>query len=213
MPLVSTLKNDAGDGQVLRLRWAIPLAFTAAVFAMYFAKPPICLGLYIGAVIYAAFLPAGLLAQWRLSRAFPLAFAAYFLALIAAGLIAVIPQIGAEFQRLQRAQAEFFARAATCPLGTVAVGVQALILAPLVEETLFRGILFEEVKRKVGTVAAYLVSSALFAVLHSPGLGALPIFVISLALAYAYHKHGLISSVLIHFTQNFIAFAVAHGGV
>ena len=58
MPLVSTLKNDARVSQVLRLRWAIPLAFTAAVFAMYFAKPPICLGLYIGAVIYAAFLPA-----------------------------------------------------------------------------------------------------------------------------------------------------------
>jgi len=212
MPLVSTLKNDVGVGQVLRLRWAIPLAFTTAVFAIYFAKPPICLGLYIGTLIYVAFLPAGLLAQWRLGRGFPLAFAAYFLALIAAGLIAAIPPIGTEFQRLQRAQAEFFARAATCPLGTVAVGVQALLLAPLVEEALFRGILFEEVRRRAGMAAAYLTSSVLFAVLHSPGPGAFPIFIISLALAYAYHKHGLISSVLVHYTQNFIAFTLAYSG-
>jgi len=212
VPLVSTLKNDAGVGQVLRLRWTIPLAFTAAVFAMYFAKPPICLGLYTGTLIYTAFLPAGLLVQWKLGKSLPLAFAAYFLALIAAGLIAAIPPIGADYQRLQRAQAELFARAAACPLGTAAAGVQALFLAPLVEEALFRGILFEEVRRRAGTPAAYLTSSALFAVLHTPGPGALPIFVIALALAYAYHKHGLISSVLIHFTQNFIAFAMAHGG-
>jgi len=35
MPLVSTLKNGAGSGKVLRLRWTIPLVFTVVFFIAF----------------------------------------------------------------------------------------------------------------------------------------------------------------------------------
>ena len=75
------------------------------------------------------------------------------------------------------------------------------------DKALFRGILFEEVRRRAGTAAAHFTSSVLLAVLHGvePGVF-LYYFVVALALAYTYHKHGLVASVLVHSTHDFIFF-------
>ncbi|MEM1598129.1 MAG: type II CAAX endopeptidase family protein [Pyrobaculum sp.] len=192
------------------IRLLILAAFIATVVLIGAVRPPICAGLYVGTVIYAIFLPAGLLAKWRLTKTFPLAFLVYFASLIAAGAVAAaVPPIRAEYQTLQERQTKFFAEAANCPVGEPTVAIQALALAPLVEEVMFRGLLFEEARQRLGTAAAYLISSLLFALLHSPGLGAVPIFIIALSLAYAYHKHGLPASVAIHFFQNAIALFLA----
>jgi len=78
-----------------------------------------------------------------------------------------------------------------------------------VEEALFRGILFEEVRKRAGTAAAHFTSSALLAVLYGvePGIF-LYYFIVALALAYAYHKHGLVASVLVHSTHGFISLII-----
>ncbi|MEZ0318486.1 MAG: CPBP family intramembrane glutamic endopeptidase [Pyrobaculum sp.] len=192
------------------IRLFVVAAFITAVFLIGVVRPPICTGLYIGTVVYALFLPAGLLAKWRLAKTFPIAFLVYFAALIAAGAVAVAaPSIRAEYQALQERQLKFFMEAAQCPGGGPILAVQALALAPLVEEVVFRGLMFEEARRRLGVAAAYLISSLLFSLLHSPGLGAVPIFIIALSLAYAYHKHGLPASVAIHFFQNAVALYLA----
>lgn len=188
------------------LRLTLPLLFVAAVFTAASIDLPLCVKLLLGFAVYTAFLPAGLLVRWSLSRRFPLAFVVYFFALLAAGLVVLlVPPVGEEYMRVAEAQRSFIQEAARCPLGTLLIGLQALLLAPLVEEILFRGILFEELRR-FGTVTAYVASSLIFALLHWPGLGALPIFIVALSLAYAYHKYGLPASVLLHFLQNSIAF-------
>jgi membrane protease YdiL (CAAX protease family) len=188
---------------VIRKRAAVPLIFVAAVAAFALYKPAACAALYLGTALYLAFVPAGLLADWRLDRRFPLAFLAYFLALLTAGaVILAVPPIRQEYMELSEAQDRFFQAAAGCPLGTPLVVIQALALAPLVEEVMFRGILFEEARRRWGVAAAYVLSSLVFALLHRPGLGAVPIFIIALSLAYAYHRYGLPASIMLHFLQN-----------
>lgn len=185
------------------LKVAVAVAFIAIAMVLILLKPPICITLYAGTAIYTAFIPAGLLIKWRLSKRFPLAFVVYFLSLLAAGAVVIaVPPIRAEYIELSRSQEKFFVEVLACPLGKILAVIQALALAPLVEEVVFRGIVFEEVKGRLGTTAAYLLSSILFAFLHKPGLGAVPIFIIALALAFAYNRYGLPASVLLHFIQN-----------
>jgi len=76
-------------------------------------------------VVYAAFLPAGFLVQWRLGRAFPLAFLVYFPVV---WLIAEIPPIKADLQRLYEIWAEYYAEVAKCLLGMVVNGIVAILL-------------------------------------------------------------------------------------
>ena len=188
---------------MIRHRVVLPLVFAAVVVAFALYRPAPCTALYVGTALYLLFTPAGLFADWRLDRRFPLAFPVYFLALLAAGAVVLaVPQIGQEYVEMSKTQAKFFEAASRCPLGAFLTPFQALVLAPLVEEVLFRGILFEEVKKRWGPAAAYATSSFVFALLHSPGLGAVPVFIVALSLAYAYHNYGLPASIMLHFLQN-----------
>jgi membrane protease YdiL (CAAX protease family) len=194
---------------VIRQRVVLPLVFAAVVTAFALYRPAPCTALYAGTALYLLFTPAGLLAKWRLDKRFPLAFPVYFLTLLAAGAVVLaVPQIGQDYIETSKAQAKFFEVTSRCPLGAFLTAFQALVLAPLVEEVLFRGILFEEVRRRWGLAAAYATSSFMFALLHRPGLGAVPVFIVALSLAYAYHKYGLPASIILHFFQNAAALYV-----
>ena len=194
---------------MIRRRLLLPFAFVAVVIAFALYRPAPCTALYVGTALYLLFTPAGLLAEWRLDKRFPLAFPVYFLALLAAGAVVLaVPQIGQDYIETSKAQAKFFEATSRCPLGAFLTAFQALLLAPLVEEVLFRGILFEEVRRRWGLAAAYATSSFMFALLHRPGLGAVPVFIVALSLAYAYHKYGLPASIMLHFFQNATALYV-----
>ncbi|MEM1807238.1 MAG: CPBP family intramembrane glutamic endopeptidase [Pyrobaculum sp.] len=183
----------------------IPILFAAAVITVAYINVPLCIKVVAGLVVYILFLPAGFLTKWRLDRRFPLAFLIYFITLVAAGFVAyVFAPIGEEYRKITEAQRQFFTEAYRCPGGFFILTIQALLLAPLVEEIIFRGILFEELKR-LGLPTAYILSSLIFALLHWPGLGALPIFIMALGLAYIYQKFGLPASVLVHFLQNSLA--------
>lgn len=188
------------------IRLLVITAFIAGIAALALMKPPVCVALYGGTVYYAAFLPAGFLARWRLGRGFPLAYGVYLLSLMVAGLVTVAsPQILQSFNEVREAQARYFSAASQCPLGRPLIVAQAIFLAPLVEEVVFRGLLFEEVRRLWGVAPAYLLSSLGFALLHYPGLGAIPIFIVALSLAFAYHRYGLPASIMLHATQNTLA--------
>lgn len=91
----------------------------------------------------------------------------------------------------------------------------ATFIAPVVEETFFRGYIFRALATRKSVPLAYLVSAGTFALIHlSSGFSLLPIipvlFVIGLLLCYAYHRTGnLLSDITAHIVNNGAAFALA----
>ncbi len=91
-------------------------------------------------------------------------------------------------------------------LGALAVGVLA---APLVEEFIFRGILYRGFRRSVRAPSAALASALVFALVH-PAASALPVFVMALLAALAYERSGwLATPIAAHMTYNAIVLGSA----
>jgi membrane protease YdiL (CAAX protease family) len=66
----------------------------------------------------------------------------------------------------------------------------AVIVAPLVEETVFRGFVYGVLKRYSDTWFAALMSSAMFALAHFHLGSALPLFVLAMGFTLAYERTG-----------------------
>jgi len=87
------------------------------------------------------------------------------------------------------------------PWTLILLTVQAVVLAPVVEEFLYRGVLLSALMRGTGAIAALVVSSALFALVHAPAepQAVAPLFFLGMALAYAaYRTRSLVAPVLAH---------------
>ena len=84
------------------------------------------------------------------------------------------------------------------------VAVTTVVLAPIVEESLFRGVITEALKRRRGTIQALRLSSLIFTAVHAPSSAVLvaAYFIASLAVTSTYLIAGLVSSVLLHFIIN-----------
>jgi membrane protease YdiL (CAAX protease family) len=93
------------------------------------------------------------------------------------------------------------------PLALACFGFTAIVLAPLFEEILFRGVLLPVLGRQVGGVRAVVVSAALFAAAHL-SLGELvPLFVLALGLGWLRWQSGrLAPCVLMHALWNGMTF-------
>jgi hypothetical protein len=70
------------------------------------------------------------------------------------------------------------------------MGVLAVLIAPVAEEMLFRGILYPTIKQNGFPRAAWWVTSLLFAGAHFNWLSFLPLTVFSMVLIYLYEKTG-----------------------
>jgi len=92
-------------------------------------------------------------------------------------------------------------------LGTrVIMAVAAVIVAPLVEETVFRDFVYGVVQRLTDTIFAAIVSSALFALAHFHLGSAVPLFVLALGFVGAYERTGsLLVPMLMHALFNGIS--------
>lgn len=74
-------------------------------------------------------------------------------------------------------------------------GFIAIVMAPIVEEVVFRGVLFRALQDRLGMWTAAVLSSAIFAVIHVEVLLSQPValgglFAVGLVLAIAYHRTG-----------------------
>jgi len=77
--------------------------------------------------------------------------------------------------------------------------VFAVVIAPVFEEVLFRGLAYPAIKQRFGTTAALLVVSILFAAMHQHLATAGPLFALGLGLALAYEYTGsLLTAVAVH---------------
>ncbi|MFA6321668.1 MAG: CPBP family intramembrane glutamic endopeptidase [Candidatus Omnitrophota bacterium] len=90
------------------------------------------------------------------------------------------------------------------PLFLFYTSIFAAIAGPIVEELFFRGFMYGAVKKYIGVFWATMITSALFAALHTHAVGFLPIMVLGILLAYLYERTGtLVSSVTVHMMHNF----------
>ena len=94
------------------------------------------------------------------------------------------------------------------PLALLCFALTAMVLAPLFEETLFRGVLLPVLAERWGGFAAVLISALVFGIAHL-SLGELPpLFVLGLGLGWLRLQSGRLgASVLMHGLWNGLTFA------
>lgn len=116
---------------------------------------------------------------------------------------------GPEYQMQQHQQLEMITEYPQLPLRIIIV-IAAVIIAPLFEELLFRG-LFQTMARsfletRYSAWLAILISSILFAMVHAQAGHWPSLFVLSLCIGYSYEKSGsLLRPVFIHAIFNAIS--------
>lgn len=90
----------------------------------------------------------------------------------------------------------------------IALAFMALVvMTPLTEEILMRGIMFRNLNRTFGFVVAALISAAIFGILHGQVNLFIDTFVLGLALAWLVNKtNSLWPAIGLHMLKNFIAF-------
>ena len=87
-------------------------------------------------------------------------------------------------------------------------GFTAVVLAPLFEETIFRGALLPVAARKLGAAGGILLSGAVFAVAHLSLGELLPLLVLGIGLGWVRWSGGRLGScVLMHALWNALTFA------
>ncbi len=95
------------------------------------------------------------------------------------------------------------------PLWVVAFGVISIGLAPVVEEFIFRGLLYPVLKQLGFPVVAWLTSTLLFAVIHANLQALVPLAVLAVMLTWLYEKtDSLLAPILAHATFNAINFGL-----
>jgi len=87
--------------------------------------------------------------------------------------------------------------------------VLACVIAPLFEETFFRGFLFQGFARSWGVVLGAIVSAAIFSLSHQQLDIFVPLFALGLALAWVYHvTRSIWGSIALHAVYNGLAVLV-----
>lgn len=97
----------------------------------------------------------------------------------------------------------------TTGFGIILSFLLAAGLVPIVEETFFRGFVYNGLRGRVGARYAMLISALVFAALHFSLDRLLPIVFLGLILAWLYERTGsLVPGVILHATNNALALAV-----
>ena len=87
------------------------------------------------------------------------------------------------------------------------MAVGAVIIAPVIEELIFRKIIYDFVKKYSSTIAATIFTSLLFAVIHCSLIKIPALFVIALFLQAVYNRYkSIYPAILLHVVHNGITF-------
>ncbi|SKA90140.1 CAAX protease self-immunity [Caloramator quimbayensis] len=88
---------------------------------------------------------------------------------------------------------------------TILLVIMTVVTAPIVEEFVFRHILYRGFKKKIGNVFSAILSSLLFTLLHFNIAGSISYFAVGIFNCYLYEKYGYRAAVINHFVFNFIS--------
>lgn len=93
-------------------------------------------------------------------------------------------------------------------IGTGAAGlIMTVVLAPVCEEVLFRGVLLQSIRSRWGAAAGIVGSAVLFGAIHGIPQQVINAFFIGLVLGYVYVKtESIITVILLHAVNNGISF-------
>jgi len=173
---------------------AVPAEFLAYVLTLGF----------MAAVVRSRGLPFWRTVQWRWTSSAPAYMVLGFLLSVAVGLAtAVLPipkQLPIE---------KYFAD----PAGTWMLSIFGVTVAPMMEELFFRGFLYPALARPLGITASVLITSALFALIHSSQLASawaplLLLFLVGIVLTIVRVRTGsVVPGFLLHAAYNFTLFA------
>jgi membrane protease YdiL (CAAX protease family) len=106
------------------------------------------------------------------------------------------------------------ANSMTNRLEQVAVLVTVVVLAPVAEELLFRGVLLRGLKERLGIVASAVISGFVFSAYHLDPVGFLPRFEIGIVLALLAWKSGsLWPAIAFHAANNALAMTLMAAGI
>ncbi|WP_116125007.1 CPBP family intramembrane glutamic endopeptidase [Lewinella sp. IMCC34183] len=98
------------------------------------------------------------------------------------------------------------------PVGVLAF-ISVVVIAPILEESIFRGFLFPTLEKIVPTPVAFLMTAVLFSAMHATPKYALATFGMSLGLTYIYHVTRSLSTVIvIHALINLVGWTVFNLG-
>ncbi len=88
-------------------------------------------------------------------------------------------------------------------------GLAAVVLAPIAEEILFRGVLYSVVKQYAGPMFALSSTSLLFAAIHANLISFLPLTVLAMVLVWLYEETGgLVGPIVTHALSNAVNFSL-----
>src|SRR5204863_1624226 len=104
--------------------------------------------------------------------------------------IQIIQHIPKHPIKVQEQEAVHALRIASSSFDRIALGIVTIILAPVAEEMLFRGIAYTWLKQRGFRLLAVLVTSILFAAMHVDVVRFVPLFVLSIFLIFLYEKTG-----------------------
>lgn len=92
--------------------------------------------------------------------------------------------------------------------------IRAVIVTPVVEELIFRGLTFRRLKEYTNFWVAALVSSALFGLYHMNLVQGLYAFIFGIIICILYDRYGhLAAAVLVHFGANLLSVILQYAGV
>ncbi len=97
------------------------------------------------------------------------------------------------------------------PQGLLLALVAGSLIAPLAEETFFRGFLFANLREHQGPLRAMGTTALLFALFHLTPTAFVPLFFLGCFLAFLYHlSDSLLPSILLHATMNTLALTLSY---
>lgn len=116
-------------------------------------------------------------------------------------LIFILLLMGAGFKLEGQEVAKMFFDAGW--LKIILLSLMTVVIAPILEEFIFRHTLYRNLSKKFGRVLAAILTSALFAMLHYNVAGTISFFGVGLYNCYLYEKYGYRAAVFNHFIFNF----------
>ncbi len=134
------------------------------------------------------------------------------LALMVIGTIVVMVIVAILYPNidLEQSQDIVFKNAVNVPQILMAF-VALVIIAPVAEESIFRGLLLPAFAKKIGFVGAAIITSIMFGAVHGQLNVAIVTFVLGLLLAWMYKStNSLWPAIILHSLKNLIAFLLIY---
>ncbi len=87
------------------------------------------------------------------------------------------------------------------------LALTGIVVAPIFEEYIFRGLVYRGLRRSYGPLLSILGSAALFAIVHPP-ISVIPVFVLGLAAGWSFERsRHLIAPIAAHMIYNVFVFS------